>query len=95
MLNSARRDMVVDPCAHDHAARHLPDVELNRYQDAYHEMWMKPANKRSEVWRKVESFLTRKLPGIDFTPRPQNDNLRQLGLQHRPEGPAPEARKRP
>lgn len=68
-MHSARREFIVDPAAHDHAMKHLPNAEMVRHMDAYHEIWMKPQQRRDRVWDQVDNYLRRIVPGADFSIR--------------------------
>lgn len=81
LLTSARRDTMVDPAAHEHAAQHLPDVTMARFRDGNHHPLMTPDDQRAQVWEQIDRFLARKLPGVDLSPRPRERHAGTMPYQ--------------
>jgi lysophospholipase len=62
LLASAGEDYLVEPKAHERAAKHLPNVKLIRFPLSAHSIWMESDERRGELLSQSLKFLERTLP---------------------------------
>lgn len=63
LLGSAGSDSFVDPAAHRHAARHLPDCTLFELAQSKHEPFLEADAIRDRWFEAIDDFLARRLAG--------------------------------